>query len=140
MEVFAAVLREVSLPHLSDLDFSWFGEVTDCGGARSGEVLSGAGETRVRIHLSRREPAARLRGEHAGKLLVAMYAWDGNSFPGNEYWLGLLSASGDPAAACCSTITELQNPDLNPRVAGPSALVFGPAGEQPLTGGGAARA
>jgi hypothetical protein len=26
----------------------------------------------------------------------------------------MLSASGDPAAACCSTIAELQNPYINP--------------------------
>ena len=57
--------------------------------------------------------------------------WDGNAFPGNEYWLGMLSASGDPAAACCSTIPELQNPDVNPRVAGDHAWVF-PAGEAPV--------
>eukprot|EP00697_Spironema_sp_BW2_P003777 gnl/Spiro4/15028_TR8098_c0_g1_i1.p1 gnl/Spiro4/15028_TR8098_c0_g1~~gnl/Spiro4/15028_TR8098_c0_g1_i1.p1 ORF type:complete len:592 (+),score=99.95 gnl/Spiro4/15028_TR8098_c0_g1_i1:33-1778(+) len=46
--------------------------------------------------------------------LIASYAWDGNSFPGNEYWGKLLDASLDPAAACCSEITRLQNPLLNP--------------------------
>jgi hypothetical protein len=44
---------------------------------------------------------------------VASYAWDGNAFPGNEYWKGFLSSSGDPAAACCSMIGELQNAWIN---------------------------
>lgn len=41
------------------------------------------------------------------RLLVACYAWDGNAFPGNEFWLGSLSGSGDPASVCCSTVGEL---------------------------------
>merc|ERR1712150_294596 len=48
-------------------------------------------------------------------VIVAMYAWDGNAYPGNEWWLGpaAWAQSGDPAAACCSAITILQNPNLN---------------------------
>ena len=37
---------------------------------------------------------------------------------GNEFWVGMISASTDPCAACCSHIAELQNPDVNPRLCG----------------------
>merc|ERR1711964_885545 len=47
------------------------------------------------------------------ELIVANYAWDSNSFPGNEYWGGKLAASGDPAAASCSTIWNHMNPECN---------------------------
>ena len=56
-------------------------------------LADAAGE--VRIHFSRRDPADPLEGPDRGKLLVAMYAWDGNAFPGNEYWLGALSGAQD---------------------------------------------
>ena len=52
------------------------------------------------------------------KLVVAMFAWDGNSYIGNEYWEGMLAASGDPAAASCSFIPELLNPDINQKISG----------------------
>lgn len=67
---------------------------------------------RVDVMFGKREPV----GEREGfeySLLAAMYAWDSNAFPGNEYYLGMMSASGDPAAAACSTIPYVQNPRIN---------------------------
>jgi len=109
LEVFAEALNEGLYQYISDVDFSWFPpEFVTCGGKEHRESIKN-----VRISFSKRNPADKFGPEDENKLLVAMYAWDGNSYPGNEYWGGMLTASGDPAAACCSTIPELQNPDIN---------------------------
>lgn len=63
----------------------------------------------VNIHFGKREPAEPLNDD---KLLVANWAWDANSYVGNEYWDGFLSTSGDPAAASCSFIAYFGNPEL----------------------------
>jgi uncharacterized protein DUF4804 len=113
-EVYLEILSSRSFSHISDIVFSWadsiyFSDVKDL------QYFKESGN-HITLHTAFQNPAKKLIGKDAGKLLVASYAWDGNAFPGNEYWTGLLGASGDPAAACCSMITELQNPYINPNV------------------------
>jgi hypothetical protein len=115
LEVYTDLLRQHQLEHISDIDFSWFKGSQKLGGVSDQGTFDSHGHS-IKVHFSKRNPADKLIEEDAGKLLIAQYAWDSNSYPGNEYWLGALSASGDPAAACSSMIPELQNPEINPNM------------------------
>ena len=105
-------LEQLSLTRVKDVDFSWIAK-NDEVKLKHGESFNG-----IKIHFSRRNPFDLLPEPDKKKLVVAMFAWDGNSYVGNEYWEGQLSASGDPAAAACSTIPELMNPDINNKICG----------------------
>lgn len=123
VEVFFNVLATVPLPHVGVVDFSWF-HMSEHAGVKSGDTITGKAGNTVRITFSSRDPFAPLDPADADKLVVASYAWDGAAFPGNEFWMGSLAGSGDPAAACCSHVAELQNATLNPeRVCGEQTLV-----------------
>ncbi|KAI1746586.1 hypothetical protein F4782DRAFT_43658 [Xylaria castorea] len=106
-----ADLGDDDLSHIGTVEFAYIDEVL---GFKSRSVVLGPSKMAIDVRFSRRNPAAKLRGADADHLLVLSFAWDGNAFPGNEYWIGSLGATGDPAAACMSTIGELHNPMTNP--------------------------
>ncbi|KAJ8110716.1 hypothetical protein ONZ43_g5802 [Nemania bipapillata] len=113
VQAFMESLEELSdsLSHIGTVEFAWIPEVLGFG---QRVMTFGASQRAIDVRFSQRNPAEKLRGADANHLLVLSYAWDGNAFPGNEYWAGSLTATGDPAAACMSTISELHNPIINP--------------------------
>ena len=53
--------------------------------------------------------------DDSNDIFIIQFAWDGMSYLGNEYWLGKhkFGASGDPQAACNSTLPYIAHPDIN---------------------------
>ncbi|CAL4113670.1 unnamed protein product [Meganyctiphanes norvegica] len=104
-----AIIAQKDTSSIGHIDFSYI-HVDQCHSVSNGETFP---NTDITIHFSKRslhDPVPE------GNLLIVSYAWDGNSMPGNEYWRGELSSSGDPSAACSSGVAELHNALINTHV------------------------
>jgi len=120
------MIEDGDYKNISDLDFSWLSsgkykigdQEFDWKGEDAteffNEEITFSNGKMIRVRISKRNPADLFADEDKNKLLVAMYAWDPGSFPGNEYWINRLTVSGDPAAACASTIIQMQTKEMNP--------------------------
>jgi hypothetical protein len=68
VETAAHVLQSLALPHVADIDFSWFPKhINTCAGARSGESITGAGGNQIAVHFTTRRYKNRtisLRNSH----------------------------------------------------------------------------
>ncbi|KAH8376324.1 hypothetical protein KR200_008070 [Drosophila serrata] len=99
------------LNHIGVVHFSWF-HLPRVGGLYDGALLPLKNHPQggIQIRNSARNPAEKLEED---MLQVVTYAWDGNALPGNEFWAKMLVSTGDPAAACSTLISELQNAHIN---------------------------
>ena len=117
------IIKTNCLGNISEIEFCWFDGEKKCGEISDNEDITDLNGSKIQISFSRSDPASLLKNKD--RHLFSNYAWDSNSLPGNEYWLRQLSASGDPAAACCSTIIQLQNPLINPHLNGKNTIFLG---------------
>lgn len=112
MYVYRKILGSVDFGNIGVIDFAWFGNMNLVDQLFDNMTRN----PDITIFSSRNSPAGQNEYSDIDKrrfLVVASFAWDSNAYVGNEYYVGMLSASGDPAAASHSVIADTLNPDRN---------------------------
>lgn len=128
LEVVAELVTQNKYPNLSQIDCNQWGPDTP---DFVNTIFDEHASNDIRHKLSytaftaqNSNPASITETAQAAGYFGAAFAWDSNAFVGNEFYLGMLSASGDPAAASCCTIMELLNPEINTYLSGDRTLVL----------------
>ncbi|XP_018016158.1 uncharacterized protein LOC108672911 [Hyalella azteca] len=117
VEAWGDAMKNVcNLEHVAFVDFSYI-NCTSVHGTSNDQKFPG---TNIVIKFSKRNLHDKVP---ADCILVCNYAWDGNSLPGNEFWVGMLGSTGDCAAACSSCVAEIHNPHVNPLVLGAAVRI-----------------
>lgn len=119
------IIKENRLPRIDRVEFMWMhapAEVNPTAPREGATEVKDANGKAIKVIFSESNPADLKPMGMEEHMVMAMYAWDSNSFSGNEYWINQLDTSGDPAATCCSTIQELQNPYINTQLSAPAKL------------------
>jgi hypothetical protein len=106
------IINGMKLIGIKEIGFPWFSETYNS--LTSIKDRSGNDIVIQQGRFEYNETDSILNEEWRSKPTASSYAWDGNSFPGNEYYVGDLSSSMDPAAACSSLIADIQNTIVNP--------------------------
>ncbi len=100
IEAFMNIINKYDYEHISDIYFGYIRPFSEEYKCKNISIKFG--------HRTMFEPL-----NDDSKILISNWAWDSNSYIGNEYWIHNLSTSMDPATACASFIAYIGNPDLN---------------------------
>jgi hypothetical protein len=127
LDVYAETIRNYNIPHVSDINFSWFPFGSTCGGYKNDDMFI-TDDNLIKIHFSERNPADALGYRDYDKLLIVTYAANSNAYAGNEYWRGegKTTASSACQAALSSSMATMQNPDINDKIAGIYTVYYDP--------------
>jgi hypothetical protein len=114
LEAYKEILDNNNFENISCIEFMYFNKIMKIGELEFDKPY-GANNIMLRHNDNDTTSfASPLEEPYNNDLLVAMYDWDANSYPGNEFWdKSESNTSGESAAAFSSMITILQNPDIN---------------------------